>query len=218
MYSLILFDLDGTLTDPKLGITRCVQYALHKLGIEEPDLDKLVHFIGPPLMKTFQHTYCLSETDAAKAVCFYRERFVDVGMYENAVYPGVPEMLAKLRLLGKELVIATSKPTVYSVQIIEHFGLNQYFSKIIGSNLDGTRVEKAEVIEFALAEIGEYDKRRIVMVGDRMHDIHGAAGNGIDSIAVTFGYGEMQELEQAKPTYVVSSIQELMAIIAPQAI
>lgn len=213
MYSLILFDLDGTLTDPKIGITKCVQYALHKLGIEEPDLDKLTHFIGPPLMKNFQQTYGLSEQDAARAVGFYRERFVDVGMYENAVYPGVPEMLAKLRGLGKELVVATSKPTVFSIQILDYFNLSQYFWKIIGSNLDGSRVEKAEVIEFALSEIGQYDKRSIVMVGDRMHDIVGAARNGLDSVAVTFGYGGTEEIKQAKPTYVVSSVEELMAVI-----
>lgn len=213
LYSLILFDLDGTLTDPKAGITRCVQYALHKLGIEEPNLDTLIHFIGPPLMKNFQQTYGLSEEDAACAVGYYRERFIDVGMYENAVFSGVPEMLAELKRQGKELVVATSKPTVYSVQILEHFKLSRYFSKIVGSNLDGTRVEKSEVIEFALAEIGDYDKRSMVMVGDRMHDIRGAARNGLDSVAVTFGYGSMEELEQAKPTYMVASIDELMTVI-----
>lgn len=214
LYSIILFDLDGTLTDPKEGITKCVQYALRKLGIDEPDLANLIHFIGPPLMKSFQECYNLSPEDASKAVCYYRERFVEVGMFENAVYPGVPEMLDRMKALGKELVVATSKPTVYSVTILEHFGLSQYFSKIIGSNLDGTRVEKAEVIEFALSEIGEYEKDRVIMVGDRKHDIAGAAQNGLASVAVTFGYGSMDELTQAKPTYIASSIAELTAIIS----
>ena len=214
LYSTILFDLDGTLTDPKIGITKCVKYALSKFGIEEPDLDALVHFIGPPLLKSFQQTYGLSAEDALKAVGFYRERFVEVGMYENAVYPGVPEMLQQLRAQGKELVVATSKPTVYSVTILDHFNLSSYFSKIVGSNLDGTRVEKAEVIEFALSELTDRDKNAMVMVGDRMHDIIGAAQNGLPSVAVTYGYGTREELTQANPTYLVSTIQELTEVIS----
>ena len=216
MYSVILFDLDGTLTDPKEGITRCVQYALRKLGIEEPDLANLIHFIGPPLMQNFQESYGLSEEDALKAVGFYRERFADVGMYENTVFAGVQEMLEELRRQGKELVVATSKPTVFSVRILEHFGLDGYFSHIIGSNLDGTRVEKAEVIAFALKQIGARDKERMIMVGDRKHDILGAAANGLASVAVTFGYGSREELCQAQPTYMVDSIEELMDIIGKE--
>ncbi|MCX7779886.1 MAG: HAD family hydrolase [Negativicutes bacterium] len=213
MYELILFDLDGTLTDPKEGITKCIQYGLAKIGIDEPDLDKLVSFIGPPLKKSFREVYGLSEADATLALQYYRERFVDVGMYENAVYPGVPEMLKNLQSMGKRMVVATSKPTVYSVTILEHFQLSPFFRHIIGSNLDGTRVEKDEVIAFALEQVGAFDAAKTIMVGDRKHDVLGAAKNGINAIAVTYGYGSREELAGANPVEMVNTVSELAALL-----
>ena len=208
-YNVILFDLDGTLTDPKIGITKSVQYALVKFGIEEPDLDKLIPFIGPPLVESFQEFYSLNQEQAQAAVCYYREYFAKTGMYENAVYPGIKELLAELKSAGKELIVATSKPTVFSEQIIEHFGLTQFFKAIVGSNLDGSRIHKDEVIAFALQELTGIAYDRVIMVGDRKHDIIGAQKNGIASIGVTYGYGTQEELTQAKPVYSAATVEEL---------
>ncbi|GBG56670.1 phosphoglycolate phosphatase [Sporomusaceae bacterium FL31] len=209
MYDIILFDLDGTLTDPKPGITKSVQYALAKLGIDEPNLENLVPFIGPPLLKAFKEFYHLDDEQATLALQYYRERFATVGLYENAVFPGIKTMLAQLKRQGKILIVATSKPTVFSIKIIEHFGLQDYFQAVIGSNLDGTRVEKGEVIEFALSELDQVDSSKIIMVGDRKHDVIGAKNNGIDVIAITYGYGSLEELNEAEPTYIVNTVQEL---------
>lgn len=209
MYTIVLFDLDGTLTDPKIGITTCVQYALQKMGIEEPDLDKLIPFIGPPLTYSFKEFYHMTAEQAEQAIDYYRERFSTIGLYENAVFPGIPELLEELRQQGKTLIVATSKPTIYSVKILEYFKLESYFQSVVGSNLDGTRVEKHEVIEYVLAELSEYDRSQIIMVGDRMHDIQGAKRNGIDVVGVAYGYGSREELEQAEPNYIVDTVAEL---------
>lgn len=209
MYSIVLFDLDGTLTDPKIGITTCVQYALQKMGIHEPDLDKLIPFIGPPLTYSFKEYYHMSDEQAEQAIGYYRERFSTVGLYENAVFPGIPELLDELRQQGKTLIVATSKPTIYSVKILEHFQLEAYFQSIVGSNLDGTRVEKHEVIEYALSELSAYDRSQVIMVGDRMHDIRGAKRNDIAVVGVAYGYGSREELEQAEPNHIVDTVAEL---------
>ena len=212
-YEVILFDLDGTLTDPKLGITRSVQYALAKFNIQEPDLDKLVPFIGPPLVESFQEFYRLSEAEAAAGVGYYREYFTKAGMYENAVYPGIKDMLTTLTDQGKKLLVATSKPTVFSEQIIEHFGLTPFFQKVVGSNLDGSRIHKDEVIAFALSDQATYERKNMVMVGDRMHDIIGAQKNNIASVAVKYGYGTEAELVAAKPTYMAATVAELSELL-----
>lgn len=213
MYTTILFDLDGTLTDPKPGITKCVQYALGKMGITEPDCDKLTHFIGPPLAKAFAEFYRMDQLQANQAVGYYRERFSTVGLYENSVYPGIREILAQLKAEGSNLLVATSKPTVFSVKILEHFGLNSFFSEVVGSNLDGTRVEKSEVIAFALSGLGQVEKNSVIMVGDRMHDILGAKDNGIDAIAVGYGYGSREELNQAGARRIAQTVEELTALL-----
>lgn len=213
MYDLILFDLDGTLTDSAPGITRCVQYALARLGIEENDLAKLRPFVGPPLLDSFKEHYNLTGERAELARDYYRERFASVGLYENAVYPGVAEMLACLRRQGKTLIVATSKPTVYSVKILEHFGLSQYFAAIVGSNLDGTRVAKGEVIAAALAEAKCPDRGKVVMVGDREHDVAGARENGIAVIAVAYGYGGPGELAAARPDRTVATVAALRDLL-----
>ena len=209
MYDIILFDLDGTLTNPQEGITKCVQYALYKLGIDEPDLDKLVPFIGPPLAKMFRETYSLSEEEALLAVQYYRERFTAGGMFENLVYSGIDQLLNGLKEDGRTLVVATSKPTVFSVEILKHFKLLSYFTNVAGSNLDGTRVEKSEVISYAISQLGEVDKQRMIMVGDRKHDIIGAKNNSIASVAVGYGFGTPEEIRAAQPDYTAFTVAEL---------
>jgi phosphoglycolate phosphatase len=213
MYDIILFDLDGTLTDPKPGITKSIQYALAKMGIIEDDLDKLTAFIGPPLIPSFKTFYNLNDNEAKQAVEYYRERFSTIGLYENAVYEGMKELLEELQNQGRTMFVATSKPTVFSKKIVEHFGLLHFFTAVIGSELDGTRVEKNEVIEYVLSEINDYDVARIVMVGDRNFDIVGAQQNGIDVIGVTYGYGSDDELKEAKPNYIVKTISELREVL-----
>ncbi len=213
MYEIILFDLDGTLTDPKIGITTSVQYALQKMGIKEEDPDGLIPFIGPPLLTSFKELYHMSDKEAVQAIGYYRERFSVTGLYENKVYEGMEELLANLKIRGKKLIVATSKPTEFSVQILEHFGLKQYFAAIVGSNFDGTRTEKSDVIEFALSGENITDLSKVVMIGDRKYDISGAKQNHIDVIAVAYGYGSQEELAAADPDYIVSSVSELAILL-----
>ncbi|AJQ25393.1 HAD family hydrolase [Pelosinus fermentans] len=213
MYEIILFDLDGTLTDPKIGITSSVQYALQEMGIKEEDPDVLIPFIGPPLLASFKEFYHMSDQEAVQAIGYYRERFSVTGLYENKVYAGMEELLASLKNQGKKLIVATSKPTEFSVQILEHFGLKQYFAAIVGSNIDGTRTEKSDVIEFALTGENITDLSKVVMIGDRKYDISGAKKNHIDVIAVAYGYGSQEELAAADPNYIVSSVSELASLL-----
>ena len=209
MYEIVLFDLDGTLTDPKVGITLSVQYALSKMGIQEEDPDTLTPFIGPPLLGSFKERYHMNDEEAIQAIWYYRERFSTTGLYENKVYLGIRELLATLKKQGRKLIVATSKPTEFSIQILEHFDLKQFFTSIVGSNLDGSRTEKGDVIEFALAGENISDFSKVVMIGDRKYDIIGAKNNNIDVIAVAYGYGSFQELVDADPNYIVSSVGEL---------
>ncbi|MCX7774317.1 MAG: HAD family hydrolase [Clostridia bacterium] len=211
-YDYVLFDLDGTLTDPKIGITSSVQYALAAFGIHEPCLDNLVKFIGPPLKDSFREFYGFSEDQADKAVAKYREYFADRGLYENEAFPDIPHMLDHLLKCGKTLAVATSKPTYFAEKILEYFHLKEKFSFVGGSNLDGTRMKKAEVISFVLEEMGISELNRVIMVGDRKHDVIGAQETGIDSIGVLYGYGSREEMEKAKPTYSVETVKDLEAL------
>lgn len=213
MYDTILFDLDGTLTDPKPGITKSVQYALGKMGIVEDDLEKLTTFIGPPLVASFKEFYNMNDEEANQALQYYREYFTAGGLYENAVYDGMEELLQKLQNQGKTLFVATSKPTIFSIKILDHFGLSRFFKAVIGSELDGTRSEKNEVIAYVLSQIAGHNLQKIVMVGDRKFDVLGAKQHGIDGIAVTYGYGSYAELQAAEPNYIVANISELGAIL-----
>lgn len=217
MYEIILFDLDGTLTDPKVGITLSVQYALHKMGIKEEDPDTLTPFIGPPLLESFKEMYHMNDEEAIQAIQYYRERFSATGLYENKVYFGIRELLFSLKNQGKKLIVATSKPTAFSIQILEYFDLKQFFTVVVGSNLDGTRTEKSDVIEFALEGENLSDLSKVVMIGDRKYDIIGAKKNNIDVIAVTYGYGSEQELAAAEPNYIVSSVTELAKLLSNSA-
>ncbi|MBP3359507.1 MAG: HAD hydrolase-like protein [Clostridia bacterium] len=213
MHDLQLFDLDGTLTNPKKGITGCVQYALEGFGINEPDADKLTCFIGPPLLDSFKSFYRMSDSDAQKAVDRYRERFTVKGIYENELYPGIPEMLAGLKEDGKTLILATSKPIEYALRILEHFDIRKYFDETIGADMHGPLNEKTDIIRCAVQRLSSVNKDRMVMVGDREMDISGAKENGIISVGVRFGYAAENELENAGADYIVSTPEELTRLL-----
>lgn len=205
MFQSILFDLDGTLTDAAPGITNSVKYALSKFGIDETDDNKLRKFLGPPLISSFMEFYGFSKEKAQKAVEYYREYFVPHGIFENEVYSGIPKLLQKLKADGKTLIIATSKPETFAVQIAEHFEIDSYFDLIAGSNLDNTRSKKAQVIEYALKTLGILDRAHAVMIGDREHDIKGAKKTGLRSIGVLYGYASPGELENAGADFTANS-------------
>ena len=205
-----LFDLDGTLTDPKEGITNSVAYALERQGIKVDNRDELIKFIGPPLIDSFMKYYSFGYELAKESVGVYREYFVPKGMFENSVYDGVEDCLGELGKRGAKLVVATSKPEEYSVEILKHFGLFSYFDAVCGASLDETRTKKADVIEYALDKLGLQDRKdEIIMIGDREHDILGAKENGLRSIGVTYGYAKENELEEAGANYIVHSPIEL---------
>ncbi len=209
----ILFDLDGTLTDPAIGITRSVNHALEYFGIRTADLQGLCKFIGPPLLDSFMKYYGFDENRAAMAVEKYREYFREKGIYENELIEGIEELLAKLIGDGRKLIVATSKPKVFADIILEHFGLMKYFDLVCGSELDGTRVNKDEVIMYALEKAGISDLDKAVMIGDREHDVIGARKAGIDCIGVLFGYGSRRELQDAGATILVGTVKELEAVL-----
>ncbi|MBE0450846.1 MAG: HAD family hydrolase [Clostridia bacterium] len=212
-YKYILFDLDGTLTDPVIGITKSVAHALKKMKNIEVELEELTKFIGPPLLDSFIDFYGFSEVEAKQAIECYREYFKDEGIYENEIYDGIKAMLEKLDLEGKEMAVATSKPTVFAERIIDYFGLNQYFKVVLGSHLDGGRTKKSEVIEAVLEELEIQDLKEVVMIGDRKHDIMGAKHTGIDSIGVEYGYGSYEELESAGADFIACNVSELSKIL-----
>lgn len=215
-YELVLFDLDGTLTDPKPGITQSVRYALEHLGVAITDLDSLTCFIGPPLHHSFARYYGLDEAQARAAVALYREYFAETGLYENMVYPGIPQLLEYLRSLDRRLIVATSKPTVYARRILEHFELESHFERVAGSDLDLSHSDKAEIIRDVVAPYEGVERAAIVMVGDREHDIIGACANRLDSIGVTYGYGSLAELRDAGATVIAASVDELAALLGSQ--
>ncbi|MCK8667835.1 HAD family hydrolase [Pseudomonas azerbaijanoccidens] len=207
-YQTVLFDLDGTLTDPREGITRSIQFALSKLGIDEPDLTKLEHFIGPPLLQAFMQFYDFDEPKAWDAVNFYRERFKVTGLYENRVFEGVTPLLETLGGQGRQLYIATSKPWVFAREIARHFDFAKHFKVIYGSELDGTRTNKVELIAHLMAEEG-LDPANTLMIGDRKHDLIGARSNGLDAAAVGYGFGSRDELSAEAPAYHFETLDEM---------
>lgn len=223
-YKYLLFDLDGTLTDPKEGITTSVQYALRAFSIEEPDLDKLTPFIGPPLRESFMNFYGFGEEQAKEAVEKYREWFRPKGVFQNRIYPGIKEMLEKLEENGKVLAVASSKPQIFVEQVLRHFEIYRYFRVIVGSELDGRRDAKEEVVAEALRQLKEAGYREhgsqerekagepqggAVMIGDRKFDIAGGKEHGLATVGVTFGYAQEGELEAAGADFIVHTVEEL---------
>ena len=211
MYKHILFDLDGTLTDPMLGITNAVMYALEKFGIHTEDRTTLYKYIGPPLIYSFTNFAGLSEEDARKAVVYYREHYAPVGKFENTVYDGIPELLEKLKGMGKDIVLATSKPEPFSIDILKHFDLFDYFDFVAGSTLDETRTKKEEVIAYALKE-HNIDINDAIMIGDREHDIIGAKKNGLKSMGILYGYGSEEELRAAGADYIAKNVEDIISV------
>jgi phosphoglycolate phosphatase len=195
---LILFDLDGTLTDSGPGILNSLQYALEDQGIEPPQREQMRTYLGPPLAVTFREVFGMDEAQTARAIDKYRERYHDVGLFENSVYDGVPELLAELQDAGLRLVTATSKPDYSATRILQHFQLDQYFEFIGAAALDGSRDSKSLVIAHTLGSTNTHpDSHNMVMIGDRHHDVHGAREHGIDTIGVLWGYGDAEELTSA---------------------
>lgn len=212
-YHYYLFDLDGTITDSEMGITNSVKHALKKYGIEETDQDKLRKFVGPPLADSFMKYYGFTKEQAQKGIEYYREYYTNGGMFENEVYDGIPELLQKLKDAGKVLIVATSKPELFAKQILEHFDLSKYFDCIAGASMDESRVNKDEVIAYALDLYGISEhKEEMVMIGDREHDIFGAKKNDLDSIGVLFGFGDLKELQAAGADYIVEHPLEIFDI------
>ena len=212
-YDVILFDLDGTLTDSSPGIINSIVYALKKYGIAVEDTAELKRFLGPPLHESFKEFYGFDDEKAMEATCFYREYFSTKGIFENTVYEGVPSLLETLVNEGKRLILATSKPQKFTNIMMEHFDLAKYFECIVGSNMDGTRSKKADVIEYALNKCRITDKSKAVMVGDRMHDVIGAKTAGIDSIGAQYGYGNYDELNNSGATYIAKTVDDLKNLI-----
>lgn len=213
MYDVILFDLDGTLTDSGPGITNSVAYSLKKYGIEVTDRTELYKFIGPPLKESFEKYYGFSAEDSRKAVEYYREYYTDKGIFENAVYEGIEELLREIRKSGKKAVVATSKPEIFAKRILVHFDLAKYFEHIVGANMDETRTKKDEVISCVLQSLAISDRSNVLMIGDRKHDILGAKKNGIASLGVLFGFGDYEELEKAGANYIVKNVKDIYPII-----
>jgi len=209
----ILFDLDGTITDPKEGITNSIKHSLKAFGINVKDIYTLTPFIGPPLRDSYKKFYGFNDEEAEKAVAQYREYFGDKGMLENFLYEGIDTLLETLQNQGKKLIVATSKPAVYANIILKHFGLHSYFDFVAGSELDGRRSKKSELIQYALDNMGITDIENAVMVGDREFDIIGANEVGMDSIGVLYGYGDLQELTNAGATVIVKDVRELTKLL-----
>ena len=212
-----MFDLDGTLTDPKEGITKSVRHALNHYGIQVDDLDTLTPFIGPPLTDSYKKYYGFSDEQAWEGVLVYREYFSERGWHENKEYPGIKEMLDALKAAGRVLLVATSKPEEFARKILEHFGMAGYFDFIGGADMDETRVRKADVIRYVLEQYG-LDRTpetlaRCVMVGDREHDVLGARECGMDCVGVLYGYGDRQEMDGCRPAWTADTVDDLKDLL-----
>lgn len=202
--SIIIFDLDGTLTDSAEGVIRSAQHMQEKMGISKWADEDLKFIVGPPLIKTFTEDFQMNQEDAQRALGFFRERYATVGLFENKVYDGIPEMLEELKKKGKCLVVATSKKEETAVRILKHFGIDGYFDIIGGDNREIGRDTKAKVIEYVLESLGA-KKEDAIMVGDRKFDVEGAHLVGIPCIAVEFGYGDRAEFEAYGADYIAET-------------
>jgi len=210
-YDYVLFDLDGTLTDSGPGIMNGFEYALGKMGVEVPDRAFLRRFVGPPLGDSFEKTLGFSPEDAAKGIAFYREYYAEKGVYENDVYPGIPELLEKLKDSGKRMIVATTKAELMANVVMDHFGLRKYFDLMVASN-NTDRKNKTDVLDYAIKN-GGVDTSKAVMVGDRFYDVKGAQHFGMTSVGVLYGYGSRQELEEAGATHIAETVDSLETIL-----
>lgn len=210
LYQYLLFDLDGTLTNPKEGITKSVQYALRHFGIDVADPDVLTPYIGPPLIPSFMEFHGLTQEQAPEALQVYRRRFDSVGLFENEVLDGVPEMLRALKQKCRFMAVASSKPEAYVIKILKHFDLLQYFDEVVGASMDEKLSSKKDIIREALHRMGKAPgDRDILMIGDRMHDVEGAKKCSLDSLGIYTGFAPEGELEDAGATYVFHTIKEM---------
>lgn len=214
-FQYILFDLDGTITESGPGIINSVYYAVTKMGYEVEDKSELRRFIGPPLYESFQKYFDMTQEQSEEAVRKYREYYTTQGIYENTVYEGIIESLEKLKAAGKKLAIATSKPEAFAKQIAEHFDFAKYFDVISGASMDESLVAKADIMSNALKalSVNEADKNRVLMIGDREHDINGAKKNAVASMGVLYGYGDRAELDAAGANYIVETAAEISEVI-----
>lgn len=213
MYQYILFDLDGTLTDPGIGITNSVMHALKKFNIPLPERKELYVFIGPPLIDSFQKYYGLTHEECEKCVEYYREYFADKGIFENKVYSGIPEVLEELKKQGKTIILATSKLEHFAHQILEHFDLAKYFDFVTGASMDQSRTKKADVIAYALRENSITDTTKCIMIGDREQDILGSKACDMHSIGVLYGYGSIEELQEAGANFIAKTPAEILTCL-----
>ncbi|MDR0917280.1 MAG: HAD family hydrolase [Oscillospiraceae bacterium] len=211
--SHILFDLDGTITDPAVGITKSFNFALEAFDVHVADLSELHRVIGPPLRDSFRDFYGFDDDTAERAVAKYREYYADTGIYENTLYTDIAELLRELRGAGRTLIVATSKPTVYTRRILEHFGIAGCFVFVSGAELDGRRSAKSEIIGYALENVASLTAQNAVMIGDRHYDIEGAKSHGIASIGVLYGYGTERELVGAGADYIVADVSGLRDLL-----
>ncbi len=212
MYKNIMFDLDGTVTDSGRAIMSSVEYALSHFGLTDQPIEKLHTFIGPSLFDSFEREYNMSEEDCNKAVSLYRSIYEKERMYDVDIYDGIPELLDELKKSGHTVLLITSKPLVFSEKILEKIGLAKYFDHMVGPDLSDHSSDKKRLIEKAVDEFG-LKKNECVMIGDTRYDIIGAVEAGVDSIAVTYGYGKNEEMKEAGATYMADSVQEVAGIL-----
>lgn len=212
-YPLLFWDLDGTLTDPKEGITKSVQHALSRLGIPTPELDALTPFIGPPLAQSFQDFYSLDAATAQQAVGYYREYFEIQGIFENEVYPEIPPLLAQLQGLGLRMAVATSKPLPLAERILDHFDLRRHFYDVFAADMDGRVSTKRDVLGLAVQGLGQEQRAAAAMIGDHPVDVEAAHHHGLTAIAVLYGYGDAKGLRRAEPHFLAASVAELRLIL-----
>lgn len=213
LFKTVLFDLDGTITDPGIGITNSVAYSLRHYGINPPAREELYPFIGPPLKDSYMKYYGFSEEKATEAVEIYREYFRDKGIFENEVYEGVPEMLDTLRANGAYIILATSKPEEFAVRILKHFNLYDKFDFVCGNTMDEKRARKDLVIRYAIDSCNITDLYHTVMVGDRCYDILGGKDNGLKTIGVLYGYGSREELAESGADYLAESPEDVLRLV-----
>ena len=213
MYEYVFFDLDGTLTDSGEGIINAAVYALEKYNIEVNDRSELRKFIGPPLQDSFSTDYGFSEDEVEDVIKTFREYYSEKGIFENTIYENIQTVLFELKNRGKKLVVATSKPEVFTKKVLDHFNISSYFDYVSGATLNNEKIQKVDIIRDAICKLGITDKSKVVMIGDRKLDVLGAKENGIDSIGVLWGYGDLLELEKVGPTYIAEKVLDLLEII-----